>query len=205
MLTALSTLKDLLCMRRFARRKSNIKLSDETIFTTRLRYEDKTDALEAIDLNKKVVFQSKRSSIRLELKHRLSKDFGSRIRLETVYVDFDNNKPEEFGAAGFAEINWRVSEIIKVGGRLSYFSTESYSSAIWQFEYAMPGYMTTPALAGNGMRSFVYLKIEPFDAIDIWLRYAVTSKNYADRMSSGLTEISGNSMKMFYVQIEFGI
>lgn len=162
----------------------------------RLRYEDKTDAI------KSLVFQQKRTGARFEVTGHIKSNIMIRFRIEADYIDFENYKPHETGLSSFAEFIYKPLEFLETGGRISYFSTDSYTSAIWQYEYTLPGYMTTSALYGDGSRSYLFLRINPADWLSLWLRYAVMAKNNIDYLGSGLDEILDNNHKIMYFQVD---
>jgi hypothetical protein len=167
----------------------------------RLRYEDKTDNYKNEELQFENIYQKIRLSSRFEYRTEINKNFVLRFRIEGVRVELEESD-YEVGYAGFGEFNWNISKVLKFGSRLAYFSTDSFDSAIWLFEYAMPGYMTTNALYGEGIRSFIYLKLTPLELIDIWVRYTYTTKNNVESMGSGWNEIDGNQDGRLYFQID---
>jgi hypothetical protein len=167
----------------------------------RLKYEDKTDAL-TLDNNSKIVYQQKKVGMRFEITDHVKSNLMLRFRLEGDYIDFENYQPHEIGLAGFGELIYKPYEFLETGGRISYFSTDSYASAIWQYEYTLPGYMTTSALYGDGTRTYLYIRFKPVEWLSLWARYAVTAKNNLDYIGSGVDEILDNSKKVLYFQMD---
>ncbi len=176
------------------------ELSDNAEITLRLRHENKSHS---DPLSTKDFFQKLRTSARFEINQNPAGSSKLRFRLEAVNCKFENAMPEEYGFIGFLEYSDYILDYIRLGGRLTYFSTDSYESAIWQFEYAMPGMMTTTPLHGKGLRTYFYGRIEILDYADIWLRYDITTKNDTEVIGSGLNEINGNSRSRFTVQVDF--
>ncbi len=169
----------------------------------RLRYEDKLDSYTDYNLNKKIVFPGNRHSIRFEVKHRINERMKTRMRFEGANVSFDGKKPKESGMAGFVDFSIMLNKFMDFNCRISFFSTDSYSFAIWQYEYAMPGYMTVKPLYGEGMRSIISYKFNIFKKLNLRIRYAFERKNNRDSMGSGLNELNKNYSKMLLLQLDF--
>ncbi|MFC2132023.1 hypothetical protein ACFLSQ_11370 [Bacteroidota bacterium] len=170
----------------------------------RLQYENKTDAVK--DKNEyQYVIQKGLLRSRLELKQKINKQLNIRLRTEVSYVNFKEVKNAETGIAAFIDLNWTPCQIIKAGFRLSLFSTKSFESVIYQYEWVMPGYMTTTPLYLEGLRYYAWLKIEPVKNLTVWLRYSITKKNNIDNLGSGYLEIDGNKDQRLILQIDFNL
>ena len=178
-----------------------IKADKNNLFTFRLKYEDKSDNYRDEIIKDEYIYQKERYSARFEMKHKLNKDVYLRFRMETVAAHLQENRIET-GYAGFSEISWQIFRSLKWGARLSYFSTDSYNSAIWQFEYAMPGLLSTTALYGEGIRAYGYIKYTILDKTDIWLRYSYLSKDHTESLGSSWNEIEGSNDSRIYLQID---
>jgi hypothetical protein len=171
-------------------------------FSLRLRSERKRDAFESDNNTGKVLAYSSRNSIRFDINYR-TKHFRLRNRLEALSFEPDEFAPAESGILAYSEIKYTPSEKAGIYARASYYSTDSYNSAIWQFEYAMPGLMTTPALYGKGSRYLIGANAKFLGYFGIHARYAVSIKNNSESMSSGYEEVSGNRDGILIIQLDF--
>lgn len=180
------------------------KLSRQDILLCRADYESKTETIRDEE-NKKQLYQRERTSVRLESQNEISRELSFRVRVEACHIYLDDYRGDELGMMAFAEIKWSPIRDLHIGGRYSIFSTDSYESAIWQFEYAMPGILSTRALYGGGSREYVYIKVRPFDQLTFWLRYAAYARNSVSTMGSGLLEIAGNIERTVYLQMDIDI
>jgi hypothetical protein len=175
-------------------RKTEIKL--------RLRYEDKSESHTDNILKQKLTYQKIKPAIRLDIKHNINSKLFIRLRGETNAVLYEKALSDETGYMTFFEMGWQAISFLKIGGRYTIFSTDSYDSAIWQYEYAMPGYMTTVPLYGKGGRAYIYTKIKPIDNIIFTLRAAYTRKNNIESMGSGYLKTDGNEDIRVYLQLD---
>jgi hypothetical protein len=92
---------------------------------------------------------------RLQFRTRLFHRVNYRVRLDgTVYK---SSRENETGNAQMHEIIFRNSSIT-AGLRYTYFSTGSFASRIYQFEYSLPGLLLPSTLFGTGERLFGYFR-----------------------------------------------
>ncbi len=168
----------------------------------RLCSENKTDVININDTGK-VVYQKEIYRVRTEFENQLLKSLSLRIRLEANLIGFEKLVNEETGIAGFVEFKWEPFDFLQTGFRFSAFSTNSFESVIYQYEMAMPGYMTTVPLYGDGFRYLAFLKITPINNMDLWFRYSITKKNNVASLSSGYLEILGNRDQRLMIQLDF--
>lgn len=168
----------------------------------RIKHENKTDAAKLNKDDFYTIFQRDKYSARFETLYSFSSKLSLRLRVEGSYVRFAGYLPDENGAAMFAEFKYILVNFLQIGARAALFSTDSYTSAVWQYESTLPGYMSSTALYGDGARGYVWLKISPIAEIDIWARYAITSKNNVKTLGSGLSEIEGSEDKRLILQMD---
>ncbi len=124
------------------------------------------------------------------------------MRGEGVYASFEDIYPDEKGFLAFADLCWELFSELKFGGRFTYFSTDSYESAIWQFESIVPGYYLTFPLYGKGAKFYIYAGYSLIDDVSLWLRYSILTKKGVESMGSGYNEIQGNTDSRLYLQLD---
>jgi hypothetical protein len=180
--------------------ENSFKTSSKTTLIFRARTENKTDAFKNSD-NSYTLFSGTRTSARFEAQHRF-KSGNFRARVEAAHLDFENVRSAETGVAGFLDGSYDVFKTLKIFGRISIFSTESYQSAVWQFESIAPGVLASVPLYGEGSRSYIGLQYEPFGFLKLSARYAATFKNNVKTLGSGNAEIEGNADKRLLVQLD---
>ncbi|MES2764710.1 MAG: hypothetical protein V4642_02500 [Bacteroidota bacterium] len=180
--------------------ENSFKTSSKTTLILRARTENKTDAFKNAD-NSYTLFSGIRTSARFEAQHRF-KNASFRARIEAAHLDFENARPAETGVVGFLDGSYEVFKALKIFGRISIFSTESYQSAVWQFESVAPGVLASVPLYGEGSRSYIGFSYEPFEFLKLSARYAATLKNNVKTLGSGNAEIEGNSDERLLVQLD---
>ncbi len=177
------------------------KQTQNNLYLFRLKYESKTQAITDNYKNRSSYPETKFSS-RIDLQNKIGAKFTIRERVEAIYSDFSDNKASETGFACFLDMNFELNEFFDLGGRIAYYSTDSYDSAIWQYEYSIPGIMATSANYGKGTRFYMYMSFMPIKEFAIRMKYAKTQKNNISKLSSGLNEINGNIDERLYIQLD---
>ena len=99
-------------------------------------------------------------------------------------------------------IKWNVFRPLTVQARLAVFETDSYDSAIYEFEDEVPGAYSNPALFGRGMRWYCILRYQLFSKMYVAAKYAQTEKEGVKSIGTGNDEIRGDSQSMVSLQVE---
>jgi hypothetical protein len=182
--------------------EANYKPDNNTTYSLRLRRDAKTDLFNDLD-DLRLVGQSIRNSIRFEISKRLIKDLNLRVRSE--YVNFENINSHNVseGLASFADLRYIVNKNLKIGLRYSIFSTDDFSSAVYQYEYTMPGIMQTSALYGNGSRMFLLAEYSFDNILKVNANIFSSNKNNTESLGSGNEQINTNYETKFTLQLEF--
>ncbi|MDC1068813.1 hypothetical protein OAQ99_06620 [Candidatus Kapabacteria bacterium] len=145
-----------------------------------------------------------RTSARLEINKKLSKTLESRIRVEYATINFQGDYRSEDGILSFVEFKKQLFKNFKFGSRFTFYNTKSFESAIWHFEYLVPGYAISPALYGQGNKLLAFAKYE-LNRFDIWLRYTRDKRFSQSTISSSNEQINGNIDERLYLQIDWRI
>lgn len=170
----------------------------------RTKIENKKDILTDAE-KEKVIYRRSQYYLRGELSHDFGTDLIVKGRAEIVFVNFEQNQPNEIGTAGYLDVKYTFFGRLNLSGRLSYFSTSSFETAIYQFEFTAPGIMSTPPLYGNGIRTSLNLLYELDDKLALSLKYSLTKKYNVDIIGSGYDLIYGNLDQRFYFQLDIKI
>ncbi len=176
------------------------KISSKSNLYLRIRNENKTDAVKNLNSEKKIL-QKQVSRFRLEYSREIS-DITFRIRTELSYVNFRDWIKDEFGIMSSFDLYWNVDKKFNIMGRIALFSTSSYESAIWQFEMTVPGYLSTRALYGRGVRAFLTCKYSPFDFFDLRLAYTAMYKPDEESLGTSYLKINSNIDNRLIFQID---
>jgi hypothetical protein len=120
------------------------------------------------------------------------------------YTNF--NIPLEIAeGGGFFISTFLISEYgIDLGLSVAKFATDDYESAIWYYEYALPGYSNTISLYLKGYRISGYLSYMLSD-FKLSLRYSYLEKPDELTLSSGWDETFQPIDRRIYLQFEYNL
>lgn len=141
--------------------------------------------------------------VRFDISKPLIKKLNLRFRLDGVYVFQEKKIIEESGLAFLSELVYNITENVNLGSRFSLFATDSYKSAIWQYEIGSAGYMSTVPLYESGFRAYIFADVELLDCLNMRIRYSIHQMNNRHNMGSGLLTINGNKDERLIFQMDF--
>jgi len=161
-------------------------------FSLRLRYKyEYKDVTETIDNNERLVKRLKQA-IRTELIYNISKKLRLKGRFEYNSVRISAIQESEDGYLFFQDIRYSPTSNFNLYGRIIFFRTDSFNSAIYEYENNLTGVLTNLAMFGEGMRWYILLRYKPLKMFTLSLKFAETYKPKAQTISSGNNEIEGN-------------
>jgi hypothetical protein len=176
-------------------------LDAKTSFYGRLNYKSKT--AQKRENNVFTFYQRDKSNFRIVGEHIFSKMFRLKSQIDFVHINNDKIISNEVGVAAYLEGTVRITNWLRFQCRSTYFATDSYTSAIWQFEYFYPGYSLSPALFLDGVRSFLALQISPYKKLDIYFRYINLYKFDVAYLSSANERINTNQQNRIHCQLDW--
>lgn len=168
--------------------------------STRLSIQNKTNQKKLENENK--FFQETDLLLRQEVTYSVNNSLKIRLRGEISYIDNAKAVANEWGFASFMEMFYEIN-FMKLGARFSIFDTDSYNSAIWQYEYYIRGYMYSFPAYLKGSRYVFFAKIKLFEYLNIDLLCNYTHKNDVTTLGSGNDQIMRNYSTNLYLQINF--
>lgn len=180
--------------------ETTYNINKKNCLLLRLKTENKTDAKR--NENKEYdIFNTRKSYIRLDLRQ-VFINFYLRYRLEFCYMNSDKIREDELGIMSFVEVGFALYKDLNISSRLAVFDTDSYSSALWAYEYAMPGYLRTSALFKKGLRYTLNLKYKFLQSYTLNLRYELNYKPNEENLGSGYMEVEGNNDSRIFFQLD---
>ncbi|MGF1586843.1 MAG: hypothetical protein ACFCUM_16090, partial [Bacteroidales bacterium] len=81
------------------------------------------------------------------------------------------------------------------------YETDSYNARFYAYENDVLYSFSSPAYYDNGIRSYLMIRYSAREAVDLWVRYAITKIPGAESMGSGLTTINGDSRSEIKAQL----
>lgn len=152
--------------------------------------------------NDQVVLPRDKILARIDLIQLSKFNLRTRIRLSAVHVDYGGILPTETGVSSYIDLKYQPLKKLGIGARFSIFNTNSYESALWDYEYFYPGYAQTNANYGEGVRYSLFIDWELDKNLLVNIRYIGLTKNNIDKLGTGYDEVVGNSSGKIYVQMD---
>ena len=144
--------------------------------------------------------ENKRSSVRVQGEYQVSKQARLRSR-----VEFTRNKSAgegwENGFLIYQDMRLQPTRKLQIDARVTLFDTQSFDTRVYQFENDLLYVLSNVVLSGQGQRSYVVVKYEALERLDIWLKYSVTYYENVHTISSGLNEIKGQKKNAIGIQV----
>jgi hypothetical protein len=170
----------------------------------RLRHETKTDQLTlGTGRNtRRVVYGRGKTGLRVQGQWKANENLRLQARFEGAFVNFEGYEPEEVGALVFVGASWSPLEWFSLTGRLVAFRTDSFDSAVWQYETAVPGTLSNPPLYGQGLRAYLMLEVQPLTNITLYGRGSLTRRFDVTTLGSGATQINSNTDAQLVLQVD---
>ncbi len=172
---------------------------------TRLRYKyENKDVPESIGNTRQMV-KRLRQMIRLELIYNISTKLRLKGRLEYNSYEINAAKLSEKGFLIFQDIRFSPTENFNLYGRIIFFKTDSFNSAIYEYENNLTGVLTNIALHDQGIRWYLLARYKLFDNIAISIRYSESYKPREESIGSGDNEIPVNLDNVLGFQLDVNI
>ncbi len=169
----------------------------ETNFRFKRKVKEVSHAPENI---KQLVLETKQN-VRGEITYHVSRKLRLKSRLEFTNYSLDKIK-DETGFMVFQDIRFSPFSKLSMDSRLIVFQTDSFNSAVYEYENDLRGMFSNVALYSKGTRWYVLLRYELFDFISISAKYSETYKPLEKTLSSGLSEIRNNIDNKISFQVE---
>jgi len=171
-------------------------------FEVRLRYkyEDK-EVTELINIDEEIVRRLKQIA-RTDLIYNISKDFRLKTRIEYNHFFIKDANLKENGLLVYQDLRYVPQKNINLYGRIIFFQTDSFNSAVYEYENDVLGVMPNLAMYGKGIRWYVIVKYKPLQFLTLSTKYSETYKPDETSLSSGDNEIIGNVDNRISFQID---
>ena len=99
---------------------------------------------------------------------------------------------KEQGLMAFQDIRFSPSQNLSIDGRIILFQTDSFNSAIYEYENDLMGILSNVALYGKGMRWYLLVKYKLVNFLSLSAKYSETYKPLEKNLGSGFSEINNN-------------
>jgi hypothetical protein len=134
------------------------------------RIRNKSEGFTLPDSTLRIHTVQQQQSIRLETGRQIN-TLRLKLRIESIWTSYRDYSLNTRGLLAFADLNWQNSSL-QIKSRISAYSTDDYSSALWTLEPGLNGMMNNPVHSGRGY-SLIYAvqyKVLKNGIIGLWLR-----------------------------------
>lgn len=166
-----------------------------------MRFKSKTKADKAKANNLYYDEWGTRNNLRFHIRYQISKYFFLRSRIESVRYSY---LTEEHGLMVFQDFGWTPDKPnVSATTRIAWFKTDSYNARIYAYENDLLYNFSTLSFFGEGFRAYLNLRYRISKGLDGWLKIAQTVYSDRDVISSGNSQIDGNSKTDFKIQFRY--
>ena len=169
----------------------------------RLRYKYQLKEIKSPLENRNKIVNRLTQSLRSELIYQPTRNIRLKMRLENKYFLIKQTGIKENGMLIFQDIRIKSKNNIQIVGRIIFFKTDSFNSAVYEFESDLPGVMPTLPMYGKGIRWYIVAKYSPLTLFNVSIKYSETYKPDETTLSSGDNQIKGNLDNRFSLQFDF--
>ncbi len=169
----------------------------------RYKYENK-DITELID-NSKSIVKRLRQVFRGEIIYSISNKIRLRGRFEYNTFRVAQTGEDENGYLIFQDVRYSPTSNFNLYGRVIFFKTDSFSSAIYEYENNLTGVLTNIPLFNEGIRWYFILRYRPYKIITVSAKYSETYKPAENSLGTGDNSIPGNLDNSLSVQLDVSL
>lgn len=156
----------------------------------RFKYENK-DVSQTIN-DQRQVTKRLRQSVRFEVSHIPAKYIRLRSRAEYNYFRINSSGIKEDGYLFFQDVRFTPINELVLYGRMIFYKTDSFNSAVYEYENDLTGVMTNLAMYGEGLRWYFVVRYKVMRFLTLSLKYSETYKPKEETLSSGNNLITDN-------------
>ncbi|NOQ27855.1 MAG: hypothetical protein GQ564_21040 [Bacteroidales bacterium] len=139
--------------------------------------------------------------MRFHLNSQINDQVTLKSRVETISFS-EGNENTDYGYLVYQDVFYTFKKTpLSLNMRFAIFDTDSYDSRIYAYESDILYAFSIPAYYSKGTRTYLNLKYSIGNFMDIWLRYSQTYYSNLDIISSGLTQIKGNTKSEIKAQV----
>lgn len=150
----------------------------------------------------KSVYKRIRNSYRAELTYDISNKLRMKSRIEFNTFRLDEVNINEKGLLVFQDLRYVLTKSLLIYSRIIFFDTDSFNSAVYEFENDLTGVLTNLAMYDSGMRWYIMLRYKPIEFLTLSMKYAETYKPNVKTLSSGNNLINNNIDNRITLQLD---
>jgi hypothetical protein len=136
---------------------------------------------------------------RIQVDHKVANNLKMTSRVDACNASRLDHHNSGFGLS--QRLTWDMTDRIKLATKLAMFDTDSYESAVYQYEDNVTGLMSNAALFGRGIRWYVVIAYNFCRRGRLEFKYSETYREDVDSIGSGPDAIAGPRDRRFTFQI----
>ncbi len=144
-----------------------------------------------------------KQSVRLEYSYNFTNKLRLKTRLEYISVLLKDPHSREEGYLCFEDIRYVPADGLLLYGRIIFFRTNSFNSAIYEYENDLTGIISSRGLYGEGFRFYAAARYQLSGKVSLSLKYSETFKPKEKSSGSGYQQIEGNMDNRIGLQADF--
>lgn len=159
---------------------------------TRIRYKKERKELEFTIEDENLIAERNRENFRGEVIYEISKLLRWKSRFEYNIYSVKDAEINEDGFLFFQDLRYVPTSNLNLYGRIIFFRTDSFNSAVYEYENDLTGILTNIAMFGEGIRWYFIARYKVLPYLVLSCKYSETYKPKENTLSSGDSEIKGN-------------
>jgi len=159
---------------------------------TRVRYKKERKEMEYKINDENLIAERNRENIRGEIIYEISKSLRWKSRFEYNIYSVKDAEIDENGFLFFQDLRYVPTSNLNIYGRIIFFRTDSFNSALYEYENDLTGILTNLAMFGEGIRWYFIVRYKVFPYLVFSCKYSETYKPKEKSLSSGESEINVN-------------
>lgn len=186
--------------------KLQIEINDSYLITFRFNEKNSDECLSINDPIKgdtKVITDKTKRGYRIELNSIPLKNLFLRTRMEYNTLNYIINSHFEKGYIVFQDFLWKPYKSLILNSRIMFFNTDSYETALYEYEREVPGIYGVSALSDKGMRIYFTAEYSLYNYFNIMFKWSNTTFDNKNSIGSSYDELLGKSLSR--VSFEIGL
>jgi hypothetical protein len=135
--------------------------------------------------------------------YNVSKKIRFKERFEINNFILEDLNTDEQGILFFQDIRIMLFNQITFSGRITFFKTDSFNSAVYAYENDIQGMYSNSALYGEGIKWYFLFRYNPLKNIAVSCKYSELYKPREKSLYTGDEEITGNLDNRLSMQLDF--
>lgn len=174
-------------------------------FELRLRYKYEYKDVTEVSDNFRQIVKRLRQAIRTEIVYSISNKIRLKGRFEYNSYKIDLTGSDEKGFLIFQDIRYTPENNFNLYGRIIFFKTDSFNSAVYEYENNLTGVLTNLAMFGEGIRWYIMIRYRPVKIFTLSVKYSETYKPSVKFLGSGDSQIPGNLDNSLSLQLDLNL